>query len=79
MASNFAFLHEKFPELAELGMLAERYLRSDPQSCLMKTGLLCEGMIRVMFALDDITLPERCDAVERIDTVSYTHLRAHET
>lgn len=67
MASNFAFLHEKFPELEELGMLAERYMRSDPQSCLMKAGLLCEGMIRVMFALDDITLPERCDAVERID------------
>ena len=67
MVSNFAFLHEKFPELEELGMLAERYLRSDPQSCLMKAGLLCEGMIRVMFALDDITLPEHCDAVERID------------
>ena len=67
MVSNFAFLHEKFPELAELGMLAERYLRSDPQSCLMKAGLLCEGMIRVMFALDDITLPDHCDAVERID------------
>lgn len=67
MASNFAFLREKFPELAELGILAERYLRSDTQSCLMKAGLLCEGMIRVMFALDDITLPGRCDAVERID------------
>lgn len=67
MVNNFAFLHEKFPELEELGMLAERYLRSDPQSCLMKAGLLCEGMIRVMFALDDITLPEHCDAVERID------------
>ena len=67
MASNFAFLCEKFPELAELGMQAEHYLRSDPQSCLMKAGLLCEGMIRVMIAQDDITLPERCDAVERIN------------
>lgn len=67
MASNFDFLHEKFPELAELGLLAERYLHSDPQSCLMKAGLLCEGMIRVMIAQDDIPLPERCDAVERIN------------
>lgn len=67
MASNFSFLHEKFPELAELGTLAERYLRSDPQSCIMKAGLLCEGMIRVMFALDDITEPMQCDAVERIN------------
>ena len=69
MASNFAFLCEKFPELAELGMQAEHYLRSDPQSCLMKAGLLCEGMIRVMIAQDDITLPERCDAVERINSL----------
>lgn len=67
MPSNFAFLHEKFPELEELGRLAERYLHSDPQSCLMKAGLLCEGMIRVMLAQDDIPLPERCDAVERIN------------
>lgn len=67
MASNFAFLHEKFPELAKLGMLAEQYMRSDTQSCMMKAGLLCEGMIRVMFAMDNITLPEHCDAVERIN------------
>lgn len=67
MASNFAFLHEKFPELAELGLLAERYLHADPPSCLMKAGLLCEGMIRVMLAQDGIPLPERCDAVERIN------------
>ena len=66
MASNFAFLRARFPELAELGMLAERYLHSDPQSCLMKTGLLCEGMIRVMCAQDHIPLPERCDAATRI-------------
>ena len=57
MASNFAFLHEKFPELEQLGMLAERYLPSDPQLCLMEAGLLCEGMIRVMCALDHVTLP----------------------
>ncbi len=67
MPSNFAFLHEKFPELYELGSLAERYLRSDPQSCLMKAGLLCESMIRVMLTVEGIYLPERCDAVERID------------
>lgn len=67
MASNFAFLHEKFPELEQLGMLAERYLPSDPQLCLMEAGLLCEGMIRVMCALDHVTLPEDCTAAERID------------
>lgn len=70
MASNFAFLHEKFPEFAKLAELAESYCRSDSHSCLLKIGLLCEGMVKVMFAMDDITLPERTDAAERIDILS---------
>ena len=67
MPSNFAFLHDRFPELEKLGVQAERYLYSDPASCIMKAGLLCEGMIRTMFVLDRIPMPERCDAVERIN------------
>ena len=67
MPSNFAFLHDRFPELEKLGVQAERYLYSDPPSCIMKAGLLCEGMIRTMFAQDRIPMPERCDAVERIN------------
>lgn len=67
MASNFAFLHGEFPELEKLGIAAERSLLSDPQTCLMEAGLLCESMIRVMCALDHVTLPEDCTAAERID------------
>lgn len=70
MASNFAFLHEKFPEFEKLAELAESYCRSDSHSCLVKIGLLCEGMVKVMFAMDDITLPEHTDAAERIDILS---------
>ncbi|WP_458401090.1 type I restriction-modification system endonuclease, partial [Mailhella sp.] len=70
MASNFAFLHEKFPEFEKLAELAESYCRSDSHSCLLKIGLLCEGMVKVMFAMDKITLPERTDAAERIDILS---------
>ena len=70
MASNFAFLHEKFPEFAKLAELAESYYRTDSHSCLIKIGLLCEGMIKVMFAMDKITLPDRTDAAERIDILS---------
>lgn len=67
MASNFAFLHGEFPELEKLGIVAERSLLSDPQTCLMEAALLCESMIRVMCALDHVTLPEDCTAAERID------------
>ncbi len=70
MASNFAFLHEKFPEFEKLAELAESYCRSDSHSCLLKIGLLCEGMVKVMFATDRISLPERADAAERIDILS---------
>ena len=59
MASNFAFLEESFPELAQVGILAERYWRSDTHSCLLKLGLLCEGMVKVMAIMDRVTLPER--------------------
>ena len=38
MKSNFQFLRAKFPALAELGGLAEKYLYSDANSCLMKLG-----------------------------------------
>ena len=67
MASNFTFLHQQFPALEELGILAERYCRADAQACLMKLGLLCESMVKTMFVMDNITLSERSDAVERID------------
>ena len=70
MASNFAFLHDKFPEFEKLAELAESYCRSDSHSCLLKIGLLCEGMVKVMFATDRISLPERTDAAERIDILS---------
>ena len=66
MTSNFAFLHEKFPELAELGRLAERYRRSDSNSCLIKLGMLGEAMVCSMFAGDRITLPDGADAATRI-------------
>ena len=66
MASNFAFLEESFPELAQVGILAELYWRSDTHSCLLKLGLLCEGMVKVMAVMDRVTLPERCDAAERL-------------
>ncbi len=42
--TNFAFLYEKWPELAGLGTFAEQYMRSDPQSSRMKCRLLAEHL-----------------------------------
>ncbi len=39
MKSNFAFLNDTFPVLGKFGELAEKYLYSDSNSCLMKAIL----------------------------------------
>jgi len=55
---NFAFLEQDFPQLEKLGGLAESYLHSDPNACLIKLGMLSEGIVNLMFQLDNIDLPE---------------------
>ena len=57
MNSNFSFLSEQFPALEKLGSLAERYLYSDPNSCLYKLGIFSEIIVNYMLELDDITPP----------------------
>ena len=65
--SNFDFLAEKFPVLAHLGRLAEKYLYSDSNSCLFKLGMMGETMIKLMFDYDGIELPREDKAVNRIN------------
>lgn len=50
MPSNFAFLQEKYPALSGFGRLAEQYLYSDANSCLMKLGMLGETIVSLMFS-----------------------------
>ena len=65
--SNFDFLAEKFPVLAHLGRLAEKYVYSDSNSCLFKLGMMGEIMIKLMFEYDAIPLPVDDKAVTRIN------------
>lgn len=57
MESNFIFLERAFPILAQIGGTAEEYLYSDPNSCLIKLGLLGETIVNLMIQLDDIKPP----------------------
>lgn len=57
MVSNFAFLKEKFPVLAQLGSLAEAYWAEDPNSCFIKLGMMGESMVNLMFRFDNIPFP----------------------
>ena len=59
MASNFKFLETEFPVLANFGNLAEQYCYTDPNSCLMKLGMIGETIVNLMFTYDKIPVPYR--------------------
>ncbi len=69
MNSNFEFLEERFPVLANFGEQAERYLYSDANSCLMKLGMIGETIVNLIFDYDKISLPRENTPVRRIDTL----------
>ncbi len=58
MTNNFVFLESKFPLMANLGHLAESYLYTDTNSCLIKLGQFGETLVKQMFVLDGITAPD---------------------
>jgi len=57
MKSNYEFLSDHFPELAMMGSLAEDYLYTDGNSCIIKLGLFGETMVNFMMELDDVQPP----------------------
>ena len=67
---NFAFLEQDFPSLANLGRLAEAYRVSDPNSAMMKLGLLGEQIVSLMFKYDAVREPLENKAVVRIATLA---------
>ena len=69
MQSNFLFLKDDFPVLANFGNLAEKYCYSDSNSCLMKLGMIGETVVNLIFSYDRIPLPLDNTAVARIDTL----------
>ena len=70
MASNFKFLETEFPVLANFGDLAEQYCYTDPNSCLMKLGMIGETIVNLMFTYDKIPVPYDNSAVNRINVLS---------
>ena len=48
MKSNFDFLQTEFPVLSTFGCQAEKYCFSDPNSCLMKLGMIGESIVNLI-------------------------------
>lgn len=56
--SNFTFLETHWRDLARLGDLSEKYVYSDPNTSVIKQGMLAEVMVKYMLAYDGIKEPE---------------------
>ncbi len=56
--SNFSFLENNWEDLAKLGELSEKYVYSDPNTSIIKQGMLAEVMVRYMLAYDGIEEPK---------------------
>lgn len=78
MKSNFEFLKDSFPVLANFGELSEKYLYTDSNSCLMKLGMIGETIVNLIFTYDKLTLPYDNTAVNRIDTLYREGLITHD-
>lgn len=51
---NFTFLENRWSDLARLGELSEKYVYSDPNTSVIKQGMLAEVMVKYMLAYDGI-------------------------
>lgn len=78
MKSNFEFLKDSFPVLANFGELSEKYLYTDSNSCLMKLGMIGETIVNLIFTYDKLPPPYDNTAVNRIDTLYREGLITHD-
>lgn len=58
MRSNFDFLKNDYPILYQIGNIAEKYLYTDSNSCLIKLGMFGETVVNLMLQLDKIPAPQ---------------------
>lgn len=58
MTSNFSFLREYWPDLCSLAELAESYLYTDPNACVVKIGMLGESIVQKIFSEEELIMPE---------------------
>lgn len=67
MSGNFDFLDDEFPSLATLGRQAEGYCKSDPNSSLIKIGMLGETIVNLIYGFTGLDEPYDGKAVSKIN------------
>ena len=74
MASNFDFLARYWPDMAQIGKLAELYLYADANACIYKIGVLAERVAQEICAFEKIELPDQTTHADRIRALKYADL-----
>ena len=74
MGSNFEFLAKYWPDIAQLGKMAELYLYADANACIYKIGMLAERVAQEICAFEKIELPEQTTHADRIRALKYADL-----
>lgn len=59
MSENFLFLKKEFPSLEAIGAKAEEYIFSDSNTSLIKSGMLCENIINLIYSINHLIPPPR--------------------
>lgn len=79
MKSNFEFLNQYWPALAQIGETAENYLYSDPNACICKLGMFSERLVREILAFEHIEEPKADNThADRIRLLKRAGLLPHE-
>lgn len=76
---NFTFLESRWSDLARLGEMSEKYVYSDPNTSVIKQGMLAEVMVKYMLAYDGIKEPDYNNThANRIRLLKRNDLLPHE-
>ena len=76
---NFTFLENRWSDLARLGELSEKYIYSDPNTSVIKQGMLAEVMVKYMLAYDGVKEPDYDNThASRIRLLKRNDLLPHE-
>lgn len=70
MIRNFDFLISEFPALASYGNQADDYRLDDPNSALIKVGMIGESIVNLIYDYTGTPLPDDGKAVSKINKLS---------
>ncbi len=73
-SQNFEFLREQYPELADLGGFAEKYLHDDPASAVAKLRLFAEQLVERIYQTHQLQKPYQAKFIDLLTGGAFTSM-----